>query len=56
MERRRAAGAGLLAAGLVSYGVGIYVPYPGRGFSLTAVMVGIVLVATGDGPGAEGSP
>jgi len=44
-----------LVAGLLSYGVGIYVPYPGRAFSLTAVMVGIVLAATGDGSPAEGA-
>ncbi|GAB7014030.1 hypothetical protein [Halolamina salina] len=56
MEPRRVAGGGLLVAGLLSYGVGIYVPYPGRAFSLTAVMVGIVLVATGDGPRSEGEP
>ncbi|WP_435117698.1 hypothetical protein [Halolamina sp. C58] len=52
MERRKVAGVGLLVAGLLSYGVGIYVPYPGRAFSLPAVMVGIVLVATGGDPEA----
>ncbi|WP_202594633.1 hypothetical protein [Halolamina sediminis] len=56
MDRRRVAGGGLLVAGLLSYGVGLYVPYPGRAFSLTAVMVGIVLVTTGAGPQAEGAP
>jgi len=56
MERRRVAGGGLLVAGLLSYGVGLYVPYPGRAFSLTAVMVGIVLVATGGRSQVEGPP
>lgn len=46
MERRTLAGGGLLVAGVVGYGVGVYTPYPGRSFSLTAIMVGIVLVAT----------
>lgn len=46
MERRALAGGTLLVAGLVGYGVGVYTPYPGRSFSLTAIMVGIVLVAT----------
>ncbi len=41
------AGAVLLAVGLVGYGVGVAVPYPGRAFSLTAVALGIVLVAIG---------
>ncbi|QKY21142.1 hypothetical protein B4589_012445 [Halolamina sp. CBA1230] len=56
MERRRVAGGGLLVAGLCGYVAGIYAPYPGRAFSLTAVMVGVVLVAIGDGAAMEGEP
>ena len=52
---RRTVGSGLLVAGLLAYAVGVYVPYPGRAFSLTAVMVGIVLVALGGVP-AGGEP
>lgn len=47
MERRTLAGIGLSAAGLVGYVTGIFVPYPGRAFSITAIMVGITLVALG---------
>jgi len=53
MERRRVAGGGLLVAGLCGYAAGVYVPYPGRAFSLTAVMVGIVLVVIGAGAATE---
>ena len=52
MQRRVLAGWGLLVAGLLGYAAGIYVPYPGRAFSLTAIMVGIVLVVVGGIPGA----
>lgn len=52
---RRTVGGGLLIAGLLAYAVGVYVPYPGRAFSLTAVMVGIVLVALAGVP-AGGEP
>ncbi|MFW5939212.1 MAG: hypothetical protein ACOCQU_02060 [Halolamina sp.] len=48
MDRRSLAGGGLLVAGLLGYAAGVYVPYPGRAFSLTAVMVGIVLVLIGE--------
>lgn len=40
-------GAGLLAVGLAGYAVGLAVAYPGRAFSLTAVMVGTALVIVG---------
>lgn len=56
MERRTVAGGGLLVAGLVGYGLGVYVPYPGRSFSLTAVMVGIALVATAQRARTEAEP
>lgn len=39
------AGTGLFSLGLVGYAVGVYVAYSGRAFSLTAIMVGITLVA-----------
>lgn len=42
-----AGGAGLSALGTAGYLVGIAVNYPGRAFSLTAVMVGLTLVAIG---------
>lgn len=47
MNRRILAGLCLFVAGVVGYVVGIYVTYPGRAFSLTAVMIGIALLATG---------
>jgi len=54
MERRTLAGVGLLAAGLVGYVVGVGVAYPGRAFSITAVMAGAALVAIGRGSGRDG--
>ena len=54
MERRTVAGGSLLIVGLLGYAVGVYAPYPGRAFSLTAVMVGFVLVAIGGIPRAGG--
>ena len=44
MDRLAVAGWGLLVAGLLGYVAGVYVAYPGRAFSVTAVMVGTVLV------------
>jgi len=41
------AGTVLLGVGLLGYGVGVATPYPGRAFSLTAVTVGVALVAIG---------
>lgn len=37
----------LVVAGLAGYVVGIAVPYPGRGFSLTAVMAGLAVALVG---------
>ena len=54
MDRGSLAGGGLLVAGLLGYAVGVYVPYPGRAFSLTAVMVGIGLVLLGGAPAGGG--
>ncbi|WP_198665759.1 MULTISPECIES: hypothetical protein [Haloprofundus] len=47
MNRQILAGLCLSVAGVVGYVVGISVTYPGRAFSLTAVMAGIALLATG---------
>jgi len=47
MTRGTVVGAALILVGLGGYVTGVYVAYPGRAFSLTAVMVGIVLVAIG---------
>lgn len=47
MNRLLAVGATTLGVGVVAYGVGIFVAYPGRAFSLTAVMVGLALVVVG---------
>lgn len=45
MNRVRLAGFGVATLGVVGYVVGTAVAYAGRAFSLTAVMVGITLVA-----------
>lgn len=47
MHRVAAAGTVVLALGLVGYAVGIETAYPGRAFSVTAIMVGIGLVGLG---------
>lgn len=46
-------GLGLTAAGIVGYTVGVSAPYPGRAFSVTAVMIGITLTAVGLAGGDE---
>ncbi|MGM0716659.1 MAG: hypothetical protein ACQET5_05660 [Halobacteriota archaeon] len=46
MDRNRLVGIGLSVAGLLGYVAGIFIQYPGRAFSVTALMVGIALVAT----------
>jgi hypothetical protein len=45
MVRGTLLGGGLFVAGLVGYVTGLYTEYPGRALSLTAIMVGITLVA-----------
>lgn len=40
-------GAVLTLAGVLGYAAGVAVPYPGRSFSLTAVMLGATLYAVG---------
>ena len=47
MNRFVLVGTLLTVAGLVGYVVGIQVPYPGRAFSITALMVGVSLLALG---------
>lgn len=44
MNQALAAGVLLTLLGLAGYGVGTAVSYPGRAFSLTALMVGVTLV------------
>lgn len=47
MNRTLAFGAGLTAAGALGYAAGVVRPYPGRAFAVTAVMVGVTLLAVG---------
>jgi len=54
MDRSTIVGAGLFTTGIVGYVLGIYVDYPGRGFTVTAVMVGITLVAIGHRTAPQG--
>jgi hypothetical protein len=55
MDRLLAAGVLAFCAGAAGYVVGLYVPYPGRSFSVTAFMVGLALVVVGRTAG-EASP
>lgn len=56
MNRHTGTGFALLGVGLAGYVAGVAVAYPGRAFSLTAVMVGLTLVAIGrDSPGGAAS-
>lgn len=47
MNRELTAGVVLTVAGILGYVVGIAAVYPGRSFSITAMMVGIALVIIG---------
>lgn len=47
MDRLTGLGGVCTVAGVVGYAVGVVVAYPGRSFSLTALMVGITLLAIG---------
>jgi hypothetical protein len=49
MDRTFIAGTGLTVAGVCGYVVGVLVAYPGRAFSLTAIMIGITLASIGEG-------
>lgn len=55
MDRAFAIGAVLTGSGLVGYLLGLAVSYPGRAFSVTAVMVGITLAAIGSRGGGDSS-
>ena len=48
MDRVRATGALLTLAALVGYAVGVTTTYPGRGLTLTGLMVGLTLWAVGE--------
>jgi len=54
MQRTLAAGLACCALGLLGYVVGVYYAYPGRAFSVTAVMLGVTLLAVSDGPLLQG--
>lgn len=47
MNRTRSAGVVLTAAGVAGYLAGVATPYPGRAFTVTAVIVGITLASIG---------
>jgi hypothetical protein len=51
MDRTFWVGAGLAVVGLGGYVTGTVVAYPGRAFAITALMVGITLVAISDAGG-----
>lgn len=50
-----ALGLGLTAVGLAGYAVGVAVPYPGRAFSVTALLVGVTLLAVSRSGETEGA-
>jgi hypothetical protein len=54
MNRDRLLGGGLIVLGLVGYLAGVRIAYPGRAFSLTALMVGVTLVAISPRATTEG--
>lgn len=54
MNRVLAAGIGLTVLGTIGYGVGVFVAYEGRAFSVTALMVGISFLAVGRSGGEGG--
>jgi hypothetical protein len=45
MHWLRAAGVAVTGAGIAGYVVGTAVPYPGRAFSITGLIVGITLLS-----------
>lgn len=54
MNRVLALGAVLAIGGLAGYVAGVAVAYPGRSLSVTAVVVGITLLAIGNAVGGGG--
>lgn len=53
MNRLAIAGGLSLVGGVVGYAAGIAAAYPGRSFSVTAVMIGVTLLAMRNVPGNE---
>lgn len=53
MNRLFVAGTTLTVAGAAGYAAGIATPYPGRAFSVTAIMIGIALIAIGNARGGR---
>lgn len=51
-----ASGIVLTAVGVAGYLAGTTVEYPGRAFSVTAVMIGVTLLAIGSANSPEGEP
>lgn len=51
MHWLRALGVAVTAVGVAGYVVGITTPYPGRAFSVTAVIVGVTLASIGNDSG-----
>lgn len=49
MNRLLTIGLSLTGIGTAAYAVGVAVPYPGRAFSVTLLMIGITLAAIGSG-------
>ncbi|MGZ0746207.1 MULTISPECIES: hypothetical protein [unclassified Haloparvum] len=47
MHWQRLAGLVLSGVGVGGYVIGVYVPYTGRAFSITVLMVGVALAAIG---------
>ncbi|WP_169302382.1 hypothetical protein [Halorientalis salina] len=54
MNRELVAGSALLTVGVAGYALGTARPFPGRAFSITAVMIGLLLVSIGRSPVTEG--
>lgn len=55
MNRTLGLGAGLSLLGLAGYVIGVRTAYPGRAFSVMALMVGATLLAIGRAGDSEGS-
>jgi hypothetical protein len=55
MPIQRLTGIAIVSVGIAAYITGIYIPYPGRAFSLTAIMIGAGLVAISRPSSTEGS-
>ncbi len=53
MNALRAVGAVATVAGVAGYVAGVLVAYPGRAFSITAVVVGVTLLSVAAGENGE---